>query len=697
MTTNMIDKRREERIEQLKKFSSLVRTLGSSKKEGRKSNLESATMMHKFVGRLFREAYNPKTVVVWCDFGTPPEVIWACGALPFRPEMACAMWAARSQPLIRELIQKAEEHGLDSRLCSFIKAIMGATLIDLMPSPDLIVSSLSYCDGVSHLFHQISQEFNYSFLPLNIPTYPEEVKDKEYVAGQLKQLVRELCKMTGRDIKEVEVKWLPQAVKYSNQVRRDWEEVSKLRATTPHPLSGSEAMPFAPNLVPGFGHPKLTEIFSLLLQEVRERIEKRYEAVANPIVKLIFHHLPIFYGNLLETIESLGGVIVTETVNLPIGEINTADCYQGLAQNLLNRIDFGVKSTERQVKTAKKLNKQFNPDGVVILGQTDCGFLENTFPPLFRYWQQTIRTVVLPVDCLVGQIHNRLLETRLTAFMEGFRPHIQTSEESTKVSMGLDVGAAYTKVVIIKGLEIIGWAVLPTTSDGEVVESVIAIACQRAGLSSNLELPVITTGIGGKRSNIEGDYISEISCLSEGIFKLCSGVRTVLSVGGQDSKVITLDSSGQRVGFKMNQRCAAGTGRFVANMGQVLNIPLDTMRNLSLDGIAPITIDNTCTVFAESEIVKILAINSASSKEVLAGIYQAIINQLFALVIGLDGHIIQPIVLVGGLALHKGMRELISKDGRFGDQVIALKDPGIPYLPQFVEAYGAALYAQREV
>ena len=121
------------------------------------------------------------------------------------------------------------------------------------------------------------------------------------------------------------------------------------------------------------------------------------------------------------------------------------------------------------------------------------------------------------------------------------------------------------------------------------------------------------------------------------------------------------------------------------------------MKDLNLDGITPVRIDNTCTVFAESEVVKILASNSASPKEVIAGIYQAITNQLVALASGLDDHIIQPVVLVGGLALHRGIREIILKDSRFGNQPIILKDPQIPCLPQLVEAYGAALYAQREV
>lgn len=687
------------RLEQLRKLNSFMTSSGGTYRGGRKNKLESAAVMHKFAGSLFLGAYNPEATVVWCDFGTPPEIIWACNGVPFRPEMAIAMWAARSQPLIRELIQKSEEHGLDSRLCSFIRAIMGAVLLDLMPSPDLIVSSLSYCDGVSYLLRQISQEFGYSFLPLNIPTYPEDTEDGErYVADQLRRLTQGLCQKTGRSIKEVETKWLPQAINLSNQTRDDWEKMSQLRAATPCPLSGSEAMPFAPNLVPGFGHPELAKIISQLHQEVQERIAMGYEAVANPIAKLIFHHLPIFYGNLLEMIEDLGGVIITETVNLPTGKIDTAvDPYRGLAQNLLGRIDFGVKSPERQVQKAKELNEQFNPDGVVVLGQTDCGFVENTLPPLLRYWQQTLRVVVLPTDCLVGQTHNRLLETRLTAFMEEFRPPIQTSEKSTTVSLGLDVGSAYTKAVITQGLRIVGWAVLPTTSDEETIEDVIAIASQRASLPSGTRLPVVKTGVGGKSSGIEGNYISEISCLSEGIFRLCPEVRTVFSVGGQDTKVITLDSFGQRNGFRMNQRCAAGTGRFVANMIAVLNIPLDTMKNLSLYGVTPVRIDSTCTVFAESEVVKLLASNSASPKEVIAGIYQAITNQLVALASGLNGHIIQPIALVGGLALHRGIREIILKDSRFGNQVIILEDPQIPYMPQLVEAYGAALYAQREV
>ena len=164
---------------------------------------------------------------------------------------------------------------------------------------------------------------------------------------------------------------------------------------------------------------------------------------------------------------------------------------------------------------------------------------------------------------------------------------------------GLDIGAATTKAVIINDNKIISYSVLPTGQSVKLAtDKVIDEAIKKGGPSISGFEYVVSTGYGRHSVSFADRAISEIICHARGANFLLPSVRTVIDIGGQDSKMIALDGEGNVTNFAMNDKCAAGTGRFIEVMAHVLEVSLEDMGKLSLNSKKPSSISSTCTVFA---------------------------------------------------------------------------------------------------
>jgi predicted CoA-substrate-specific enzyme activase len=194
---------------------------------------------------------------------------------------------------------------------------------------------------------------------------------------------------------------------------------------------------------------------------------------------------------------------------------------------------------------------------------------------------------------------------------------------------------------------------------------------------------VIATGYGRKAVAFADEAITEISCHAKGVNMLMPEARTVIDIGGQDSKVIEVDEKGNIVNFMMNDKCAAGTGRFLEVMAKVLNADIQDIGRLSLDGTDPCQISNTCTVFAESEMVALRA-DGKSREDILAGIHYAMAHRVA--IMGNAMGFRDQVVFTGGVARNVGMKKALQD--RIGNEVL------VPENPQIVGALGAALIAR---
>lgn len=250
--------------------------------------------------------------------------------------------------------------------------------------------------------------------------------------------------------------------------------------------------------------------------------------------------------------------------------------------------------------------------------------------------------------------------------------------------LGIDIGSLTVKAVVLdSSSHVQARGVLPAGYGGqEAATTLVARLLQEQGLASAEPTYTVVTGYGRVRFDAADEEVSEISCHARGAFHLCSAARTVIDIGGQDSKAIRLDASGRVIDFAMNDKCAAGTGRFLEVMAAALDVPIENLGHLALQSEHPVSISSTCTVFAESEAVSHIA-RGATRQDVAAGLHHAIASRILGLAarVGLE----PKIMLTGGVALNAGLVTVFADLCR--QQVI------VPPDPQTVGALGAALFA----
>lgn len=253
-------------------------------------------------------------------------------------------------------------------------------------------------------------------------------------------------------------------------------------------------------------------------------------------------------------------------------------------------------------------------------------------------------------------------------------------------ALGIDIGSATTKVVLLWEKSLKATQVVPTHPDPAETLKAIEEIIRQSGLRIPEIKAVTATGYGRKNVTFATKVVTEISCHAKGAHYLLPSARTVVDIGGQDSKVIRLDEQGRVVDFQMNDKCAAGTGRFLENMARVLKVNLEDLGELSLKAEKKAQISSICTVFAESEVVSQIA-KGTPRMEVIAGLHEAIADRIFAMA-GRVG-VTPDVIMTGGVAQNMGVvRSLAPK---LGYPVQVAENP------QIVGALGAALIAAEEI
>ena len=260
--------------------------------------------------------------------------------------------------------------------------------------------------------------------------------------------------------------------------------------------------------------------------------------------------------------------------------------------------------------------------------------------------------------------------------------------KAVNVAVGVDIGSLTAKTVVLDSdCHIASYKVI----QGKIVDEAAAVASMQQALE-DVDLTradigfLVTTGYGRNMVSFGDKNITEISCHARGAQFLFPGVKTVIDIGGQDSKVITLNGEGSVVNFAMNDKCAAGTGRFLEVMADALEVPLEEMGTLSLRAENPALISSICTVFAESEVISLTA-QGRSKLDIIAGIHEAIARRMHSLVNQV--RMTPPVVMSGGVAKNAGVARVLER--LLETEII------LPPEPQIVGALGAALFAAEEI
>lgn len=249
---------------------------------------------------------------------------------------------------------------------------------------------------------------------------------------------------------------------------------------------------------------------------------------------------------------------------------------------------------------------------------------------------------------------------------------------------GVDVGSTQTKAVIVnEAREIVGRALIDTGANVVVAaENAYSEALQSSGIREEEVEYVIGTGYGRYRVTFGNTQVTEISCHARGAAQMFPGTKTVLDMGGQDTKAIRVSPKGEVLDFCMNDKCAAGTGRFLGAAAAALDIPLSELGNVAMKAERPVKISTTCTVFAESEVLSWLG-KGKKIEDILWGVHLSIASRSTALLrrVGIEDEI----TFTGGVTKNAGMIKSLEQ---------ALKTKlNISADSHYMGALGAALFA----
>ncbi|OVE75190.1 hypothetical protein BVX97_05465, partial [bacterium E08(2017)] len=224
------------------------------------------------------------------------------------------------------------------------------------------------------------------------------------------------------------------------------------------------------------------------------------------------------------------------------------------------------------------------------------------------------------------------------------------------ITAGIDAGSRAIKVVIYDGKDdcIAASGIADQgVNQHELANALLDDVLAKLGMSKKDVGPIVATGYG--RDSIESatETVTEITCHARGVQHLYPDTRTIIEIGGQDSKLIRLRPDGGVRDFVMNDRCAAGTGRFLEVVADRLSVDLSELGELAAQADAPSAISSMCVVFAETEIIGLLA-GGATQSNIIAGVQSSIVSRLASMA---GRSVNEPVVFTGGVALIPGMRE----------------------------------------
>lgn len=245
---------------------------------------------------------------------------------------------------------------------------------------------------------------------------------------------------------------------------------------------------------------------------------------------------------------------------------------------------------------------------------------------------------------------------------------------------GIDIGSTMTKAVIFAD-EIIASVIGPTGPEQRrLADRVMEQALNHARLPLEALTYIISTGYGRINVPFADKQVTEISCHARGVVHLFPQARTIIDIGGQDSKGITIDAAGKPTNFIMNDKCAAGSGRFVEVIADSLGIALDRVGDISLQSSSPAQISNICTIWAQQEIAARL-VEGTPVPDLIAGVHRSLADRVARMVKRLK--VQKEIILTGGGGKNKGLVQALRD--QLGQDIL------VPPEPLITGALGAAL------
>jgi (R)-2-hydroxyacyl-CoA dehydratese activating ATPase len=253
------------------------------------------------------------------------------------------------------------------------------------------------------------------------------------------------------------------------------------------------------------------------------------------------------------------------------------------------------------------------------------------------------------------------------------------------ITAGIDIGSITAKAAVLKDGHILGTKVMFTGYNAKQAgKMVMDDLLNELNLSSNEVHAVVSTGYGRNSVDFADKAITEITCHGVGAHFINPAIRFIIDVGGQDSKVIKVDPDGRVIDFAMNDKCAAGTGRFLEVMARALEVDLDEFGPICLRAEKPAKISSICTVFAESEVISLIS-KGETRENIIAGIHESVASRISAMAKRVG--VVEPVMMTGGVAKNIGAVKALEEKLETSIQVSSYA--------QVNGAIGAAILAQK--
>ncbi|GEM_PF-4414581 len=653
---------------------------------------------------LLREAFRPDAKVMATSLLVPSELAWALDCIPLNLEMFSSLLASHSK--ILELTNKGS---LTAPRCSFINSVKGAMMENLVPMPDILLSSTAYCEGIGLSFEDFKNYFDTAHFHIDIPSY-SEANTSQLLASDLKQMLIEMAGVLDLDSNET-LERFRQVMYNSIKAKAVYQKIWELRKKTGPLNLGLEPLHWHMQFLPMWGDDRAYTICEKLYNEISHYIESTPEeefSKGTPVG--MFGLIP--YGRTdiwrqlrdADLYTSFEGVNYLGEINLPdldhFDQIETDTLFEFLAETLIKTPVRGGEIKEKSNDFMAEASSM-HAKGMIIVSQEHCQLLAPRLHELeTAAGANGMKVVSLGGDCILGMPKGPTT-FRLNTFIDSltdrskkaakFNHDISELKIVTDYRLGVDFGSGFSKFVLVDKQGVIA------------KQGVVASGIDYPGLLDNIKSSITIndaykmaiSGVGSDNTTLKGKVdvqTTELNALIASCRNLFSYKEQllVIDIGTQDVKVLHFHDMDAAPWINTNKSCGAGTGMVLT---QILErwrhshpeYSFDTLDNLAYEASEGEMINTTCGIFAITNVVSALVqADEERRKSILWGLYQYIASQAIKLLpdfLQNGGEVF----LTGGIARHKSLQKVFKERG------FELVKPQMEIHPQYLVAYGTAL------
>ena len=370
----------------------------------------------RIIASLFRKAYSPESIVAWRNTFVPTEMLFALDIIPFAAEANCAMFSGSD--LSVKPLDIAESNYYSADTCSFLRTVIGTTIADYMASPDFLISTSHYCDGAAKVFYDVSKRYSKDFFLLDTP-YDNKTKEAvSYVASQIENIMEKMAKKIGIKINYSK---FSEIIVNSNEATKYLRLVNELRKNVPAPMLGGESIDYAAMTANFWGLKEAIELYKLLYEELKERVDKGLGTVAEEKHRILWRNLRAYHSPaIMDYLEIKRGAIIAfeETNYVHWEDMDPKKPYISLAKKILSNPPIG--KIENWITKTLEVVEDYKIDGVIEFAHRGCRHLNSAASIVRKELQvRGIPFLILDGDCIDGRDYSdKQIKVRVDAFLE---------------------------------------------------------------------------------------------------------------------------------------------------------------------------------------------------------------------------------------------------------------------------------------